>query len=259
MRVAAGLVSLCLTLFLLGGGCSREEEPPTPVKTEKVVKTIKRPPPEEAPMPSPTPEVKVEQEETQGEEVKVVSVEEKAPKKTEAVSEEIETVLEEVGYYKVRSGDSLFTAAAREDVYGDPLKWPALYRLNMSKLENMTLGEDFPERSLPEGLMLKIITPEEVKENLKNRANNFWVINVRSSTNKGKIIPPAISLIKNGYPVYITRATVKGKDYMRLRVGFFQTRSQANEEGKKIMALLSLADSWANKIGPKEFEEFARY
>jgi hypothetical protein len=55
-------------------------------------------------------------------------------------------------------------------------------------------------------------------------------------------LPTAIRLVNDGYPVYLTRAKVKGKDWMRLRVGFFKNRTEATTEAKKIMGLLKLAD-----------------
>jgi L-asparaginase/Glu-tRNA(Gln) amidotransferase subunit D len=267
MKVAAGIVSVCVALFLLGGGCSKEEEPTVPAKEIKVVKTIKKPVSEKSAVPSTTQEVEEKQAEKQqekqeektGEEVKVVAVQQIAPKDLEKVSKEIETVVEQEGYYIVKGGDSLASVAAKENVYGDPLKWPVLYRLNTDKFVNIPLGGDFPDRNLAEGVMLKMITSGEQEENLKTRANHFWVVNVLSSTKTEKIIPSAIRLIKDGYPVYITKATVKGKDYMRLRVGFFNSKDQAHTEGTKIMAMLKLTDSWTNKIGPTEFDEFARY
>lgn len=263
MKGTAGIVSICMALFLLGGGCSKEEEPTVPAKESKVVKTIKKPVSEKSAVPSTTQEVEVKQAEKQqektGEEVKVVAVQQIAPKELETVSKEIETVVEEEGYYIAKSGDSLASVAAKENVYGDPLKWPVLYRLNKDKFVNIPLGGDFPDRNLAKGVMLKMITPEEQVENLKKRTHHFWVVNVLSSTKKEKIIPPAIRLIQNGYPVYISRAKVKGKDYMRLRVGFFNSKGQAHTEGTKIMAMLKLTDSWTNKIGPTEFDEFARY
>ncbi|UCF56860.1 MAG: SPOR domain-containing protein, partial [Deltaproteobacteria bacterium] len=82
---------------------------------------------------------------------------------------------------------------------------------------------------------------------------------VLSSPNKAEIIPAAIRLVKEGYPVYITRARVKGKDYMRLRVGFFEEKAEADTEGKKIMAMLNFPGTWTLKAGKQEFEDFGRY
>lgn len=258
MKVSATTISICLTLFLWCGGCSREEPPP--VQKIKEVKPIKIPAPEKAETSVTDEEEKAKTGVKEAEEVKTAAVEEKALTMPETDAREKETAMKEVtGYYTVKSGDSLSTIAAREDVYGDPSKWPILYRLNTDELGELKLGEIFPDRELPEGVRLKIISPDEVRENLKTRAHNVWAVNVVSATTNTKIIPPAIRLINNGYPAYITRAKVKGKDWIRLRVGFFKSRTEADTEGKKIMAMLKIADSWVTKTGKKELEEFGGY
>jgi len=258
MKVSAATISICLTLFLWCGGCSREEPPP--VQKIKVVKPIKIPAPEKAETSVTDEEEKAKTGVKEAEEVKTAAVEEKALTMPETDAREKEAAMKEVtGYYTVKSGDSLSAIAAREDVYGDPSKWPILYRLNTDELGKLKLGEIFPDRELPEGVRLKIISPDEVRENLKTRVHNVWAVNVLSATTNTKIIPPAIRLINNGYPAYITRAKVKGKDWIRLRVGFFKSRTEADTEGKKIMAMLKLADSWVTKAGKKELEEFGGY
>ena len=85
------------------------------------------------------------------------------------------------------------------------------------------------------------------------------MINIISATTKGDVIPPAIRLIKDGYKVYITKAKVKGNEWMRVRVGFFKNKTEADAEGQKIMTVLNFADSWTTKIGKKEFVEFGGY
>ena len=213
---------------------------------------------------------------------RVAAAEEKALKGPEAVEEKVlkgpEAVKEKVlkppekeakkketpkvngaGYYVVKKGDSLYNIAAREEVYGDRLNWPILYRLNMDKFDKIGSGEDFPKRNLTVGIRLKIVTPQEAKETLKKRAKNPWVINVLSATAMEQVNPTAIKLIKNGYLVYITRAKVKGKDWIRLRVGFFKDKAEADAEGKKIMGILNRADSWINKIGKRELAKFSGY
>jgi len=249
MKILATVISICLTVFLWCGGCSREEPPSPPAKEIEVVKIIKRPAPEKA-----------ETEVKEAGDVKTAAVEEKALKAPETDIREKEAAMEEVaGYYIVRKGESLSAIAAREDVYGNSLKWPILYRLNVDELGKLKLGEALPDWELPEGVRLRIISPDEVRENLARRVQNVWVVNVVSSTGKGKIIPVTIRLINNGYPVYITRAKVKGKDWMRLRVGFFKNRTDADMEGKKIMSMLNLVDSWVTKAGKEELEEFGGY
>lgn len=276
-------ISICLSFLLLGVGCSKEEQPPPQVQKPRVVKPIVKPAPEKIKT-SITGEEEMSKTEEQEEiEVKTAAVEEiiaEAPETTETGTTGKKTsevrvkkvVIEEkaaetpeppetteTGYYIVKKDDSLSSISGREDVYGDPAKWPIVYRLNMDNLGNLGLGENFPDRELSEGVRLKIITPDEARENLKKRANDLWVVNIISATTKGEVIPPAIRLIKDGYKVYFTKVKVKGNEWMRLRVGFFKNKTEADAEGQEIMAMLNFSDSWTTKIGKREFAEFGGY
>jgi cell division septation protein DedD len=82
---------------------------------------------------------------------------------------------------------------------------------------------------------------------------------VLSTPNKKEIIPATMRLLHEGYLAYITRTNIKGKDYMRLRVGFFGKKAEADAAGEKIKALLNLGDPWKTKAGKEEFKEFAGY
>jgi hypothetical protein len=275
MKVSITMIAICLALFFLGPGCSQEEQPP--VQKTRVTKRIEMPAQEEVetpvtveeakPKPEKTEEEKKEETEEKGkeqeqEEVKTAAVEEKTQKPPQPEIKEKEAATEpEAGYYIVKKGDSLAGIAGKEDVYGDRLKWPVLYRFNMDRLGNFHAIEDFPYRELPAGVRkLKIVTSDEARKNLKRRTDNLWVVNVFSTTStRGRIVSSAARLIKNGYPVYITSARVKGKEWKRLRVGFFGNRSEAAKEAKKMMAILNLVDSWLAKIVKKEFEEFGGY
>jgi cell division septation protein DedD len=62
-----------------------------------------------------------------------------------------------------------------------------------------------------------------------------------------------------GLPVYISRATVKGQRWMRLRVGFFTDRDSAMKAGKELQKILGQEDYWPVRIGPEETAEFAAY
>jgi len=250
-----------MILLVWGGGCSKEEQPAQPVKRTKVVKSIKksikRPPTKKAKISSAPKEVKTKPKRKVASKVKTVALKEKTSK---TVIKKKETKKKEgVGYYTVKKSDSLSSIAGREDVYGDTLKWPNLYRLNMDKLGGIKIAEDFPDRKLHEGMRLKIITPKELRKFQKKRADHLWVVNILSVSNEREVVPQVVRLIREGYPVYFTRVKVKGKDWMRLRLGFYKSKKEADTEGKKIMALLKLVDSWSVNIREKEFAEFCGY
>ena len=162
-------------------------------------------------------------------------------------------------HYVVKKGDTLSSIAAREDIYGGPLNWTVLYRLNAHALGGEVAGRDLPEKALDPGMRLKILTREEIQENLKKRSAHRWVVNVLSSRDYERIIPVAMELSRMGYSAYITRAEVKGKEWLRLRVGFLNTMAEAQKEGKKIGFVLRVRNLWPVKIGKKEFENHAGY
>jgi len=260
MKFSAIIFSICLTLLLWCVGCSREEPPSHSEKKHKVVMPIKKPAPEMVEMSLHSKQENNAKEETkEATKLTTAAIEEKTIKPPETDIMEKEVAVKEVPqYYIIKKGDSLSSISGRSDVYGDLLKWPILYRLNMDKLDTLQLREGFLKSELPEGVRLKIITPDKAKESLKRRLHNVWVVNVISSKTNDNIIPAAIRLIENGHHVYITRATVKGKNWIRLRVGFFKNKADANTEAKKIMSLLKLDNSWITKT-VKELNEFGGY
>ena len=260
MKVLATIMSISLTLFLLCMSCSREEPAPPPAQKTQVRKPVIMPPTEEAKIAITGDGEDAKTEESEGGETKTAAVEEGALEAPEADTIEKEEEMEDViGWYVVKKGESLATIAAREDVYADPLKWPILYRLNMDKLAEWESAEGLPHKEVPEGLRLRILSPDEIRENLKGIGQNVWAVSVLSGPTDREIIPAAITLIRNGYPVYITRARIEEKDWMRLRVGFFENKNDADREGKKIRSLLNLHDSWITKVGKQEIEEFGGY
>ena len=257
MKVSTTIIFICLTLFLWYGGCTQEESPPSPSKKQKIVVPIKKPVPEKAQTPLQSTVEKIKEETKEATDSKTAAVEEKAIQPSATNAKEKEAVTKEVsGHYIVKKGDTLSTIAG--DVYGDPLKWPILYRCNLNKLDTLQVGEGFLERELPEGVSLKIITPDDKKENLKRNAQNIWSVNVLSATNLTNIISSTIMLTRNGYSVYITSTKVNERDWVRLRVGFFKNKAEANLERKRINALLNIDNSWIAKAG-KEIEEFGCY
>jgi hypothetical protein len=123
----------------------------------------------------------------------------------------------------------------------------------------MSMTEDFPDKVLPEGIKLKFFTQEEVRNNLEERGKKQWAVNLLSSPIRKEVVPPVVRLIRAGYPVYITRANVKGTNYMRVRVGFFEGKTEADSEGRKLIELVKLSDFWTLRVREEEVREFGGY
>ncbi|MFO7736887.1 MAG: SPOR domain-containing protein [Desulfatiglandaceae bacterium] len=274
------LFSLFLA-FAFAGACS--EQAPQEIQETKVVVPIERPPAERHPVPS-TPHVTTA-DEFALEIPQMAALEKEQPARPSPVQEpEEQTAAKEADdHYIVQKGDTLAKIAARSDVYGDPMKWPSLFRLNQEKLGSMRVAEAFDVKwsslfklktdtadgtkvleafdreTLPEGLRLKFFTEEEIRKNQADLAQKNWVVNVLSSQNAEDLVPPAIVLMKSGYSIYISNAIVKERKWMRLRVGFFPTRSEAMAAGKEILSILNTDETWVTQVAHRELEEFGGY
>jgi hypothetical protein len=166
---------------------------------------------------------------------------------------------EEEKIYPTKKNETLSEIAAMADVYGDPLKWILLYRYNREAFNGIGKDERFPGRQLPADIKLKVIPRGDAGKALKAGSRDHWVVNVLSSPEEIKIIPDAVTLADNGYPAYITKANVKGQDYMRLRVGFYDDKARAEDAGQKIAAILNVSDIWVTRADESEYKEFGIY
>lgn len=239
MKRACLSISTLMILSLLLTGCSREKPSSNPAQKAVVKEPITIPvekktamQPQSPDNPSPIPDA-------------AKPGENKSP------------VTQEKEFYIANGDESLAAIAAKKDVYGDPLKWILLYRYNRSAFDQMIKDESFPDRPVPTGARLKLVSPSDIKKS--SSSGNHWVVNVLSFPQQEKIVHEAVTLVDNGYQVYIIKANVKGVDYLRLRVGFFNEKTAAEGEGGKITALLNISDVWTTKPDEAEFKEFGGY
>ncbi|MDY6881291.1 MAG: SPOR domain-containing protein [Thermodesulfobacteriota bacterium] len=271
-------------LFLLVGACISEEEPE--VERPKVVVKIKNP--ERSKPLQEAAEAKQTEAKSESEIVPPVidtPEEEKPPVSltTDHESRPAKVERDDKGIYTVQEGDTLATIAGRKDIYDDPGKWPSLFLLNIDVLGEMKMtdhfdvkwskvfsletsgtdglkaAEDFEKGELTKGLRLKFVTQDKAAQNVIKLGPRHWVVNVASSQNPKKIVPSAIALMAHGYRAYITKAFVKEQQWLRLRVGFYEKRSEAEEAGKKIMSILKIRPPWVVKIRQIELEEYGGY
>jgi hypothetical protein len=256
MRVSAPVLLCCLTAFLFFDSCSGQEDLPPPRETQKVVKPV---PKAETVKVNPAPAAAGEKPPAEKKAEETIVVAEKTGKADDLPKEQKVPEGVEGGYYVVKKGDTLAAIAARKDVYQDHLKWPILLRFNLDQLSHLPADADFQDKELPSGMKMKIVMPRNVKPSSKKGGDRIWVVNVLSSKTSDKIVPPAVTLIEKGYPMYIARADVQGEAWMRLRMGFFAKRAEADELGKKIKDLMNFKDSWTARVDKKEYEEFGGF
>lgn len=166
---------------------------------------------------------------------------------------------EKDGFYTVEKGDSLSKISEKNIVYGNPLKWTSLFRLNMDTFKEMELSREFHIKELPEGLSLKFVTSSAASEFLSGFGKRIYSVNVLSAETSKRINLYATKLLTEGFNAYICTGTVGDKEWMRLRVGFFKSRSEAAEVGKQISLLLNGTKMWVVEISKSEAIDYCGY
>ncbi len=297
MRISYALSCILILALIIFSSCSGEEEAPKPVQRIpiKIVRPMPIPPPEkqvsspevegekgEQPqteakdesiltakeMPADKPKealVSSPEAKTQDEASKITRTEDKGQgEKALAETGQGEVIKEaskksEAAYYKVEKGEGLLSIAAKKEVYGDPLKWPILYRYNMDVLGSVKVENFSPTMALPEGMPLHVISLKESRERQKKLTLGNWVVNVLSvSEDKAEELnSAALKLLKGGYSPYITRAKIKDKYWLRLRIGFFKDKAGASKDTEKLKCLLGFSNFWITEADKAEIEQFS--
>lgn len=243
--------TIILVTLMLAAGCSKEEDTDSAEYNTFVRKPIKVTASSSTEKPSPSAVV---------EDASVNTPEDidKGTEESDSATEQ-DSSQKKQAQYIVQDGDTLVKIATRKDVYNDHLKWAVIYRDNREILAGHKKRPYFPDTGLTKGMILNYTTDDEFQLNLLKQQGNHYVINVLSSPDIEKINPITVKLIDKGFFTYITGTKVNGKDWYRLRVGFFNTRSDAQETGQKIKGLLGISEIWAVKIEDNEFREFGGY
>ena len=243
--------TIILVSLMIAAGCSNGEDSDFQEANTSVRQAIKLPASTDDGKPD-SPAAAEDLSKTRPEDIK------NRVKKAEAEIRQV-TPEKKEGQYIVQEGDSLPGIASKKDIYNSHLKWSILYRENRKALASYKTRKDFPDTRLSSGMILKYITNDDLKKNLQGRSRDLYVINILSSPEMGKIIPHTVKLIDNDFFTYITGIKVNGKDWYRLRVGFFPTRADAWETGQKIKDILGISEIWAAEIEDDEFREFGGY
>lgn len=178
--------------------------------------------------------------------------------KREATLEERTLKRGDEKYFIVNKGNSLASISGRKDVYGNPLKWPILFRINQDKFKGIPILKNFPQKPIQENLaLIKVVSSEMAERKTEEMNEKAWVANVMSCLSAEELTLPAIRLSREGYKVYIVPTKLKGKQWYRLRIGFYSSYKEAKKASEKIKTMLELNDAWVINIDKDELTEFA--
>lgn len=124
------------------------------------------------------------------------------------------------------------------------------------KPEPVKTAEKAPARSVEKSVTT---APQKTRTTVASKApsRGTWALNVASFTN----LPEAKKLRGNlkalGYNSYITEFTKDSVRWYRVRVGFYQTRTQAENIGKKIKQRFRVQTPWVVKPPKEEVSAYA--
>ena len=133
--------------------------------------------------------------------------------------------------YLVKKGDTLEKIAARPEIYSDGRKWYLIYYMNREELMAVRAApERKPRQALAPGTMLAVMRPGEARQRgrgLAGRDRVFWIVNVRSSLDPGRLDGLIVGLADRGFFPYITTFQRNSRTWYRLRIGFFPSQDAA--------------------------------
>ena len=123
-----------------------------------------------------------------------------------------------------------------------------------------------PEKSAAEVILLgkkeEVVKKEEVikekevtkKEEIQKKEN--WVVHVASVKTVEQAMIYKERLMAAGFPAHSIPAKVRGEDWIRVRVGFFNNREEAQKTGNEVeKKLIAKGPYWIAKVSKKEMED----
>ena len=156
---------------------------------------------------------------------------------------------EEEKSYIVEEGDSLWKIASKKAVLGNPWKWKTILIQNKEKINYTIFSEETGEWKVMvdagKRLIVKSEDTEKVKTSFDRTKKKRYAVQLMSlnTDQLEKAVDVVKMLIKEGYHAYLyrTREKIKSRSlskpqhFYRIRVGFYETESEALAVGEDIV------------------------
>ncbi len=99
------------------------------------------------------------------------------------------------------------------------------------------------------------VTPAKKQEIPPPASSKGWAVQVNSCRSYTQAKNLQERLRNRGLGAYITEATIKGEKWYRVRIGFYSTKEEAVETGKKVVSEFKTKDYWPIQPPKKEIEK----
>jgi cell division septation protein DedD len=153
--------------------------------------------------------------------------------------------------------DAVRSASTRSDevvVAAKPADGPPL-RLNPKP--EVEAAVESEQADLVEAAPPVTEAPEQAPEQAAPRTyDKVWAINALSSQDEDRVNDLLAALRAEGLHVYSYPAQVKGQTWLRVRVGFFESRAKAETVGRRVAKKHELPEPWIVMPGPSELDKY---
>jgi cell division protein FtsN len=99
------------------------------------------------------------------------------------------------------------------------------------------------------------VTPAKKEEIPAPTSSRRWAVQVNSCRSYTQAKNLQKRLRDRGLGAYITEAIIKGEKWYRVRIGFYSTRKEAVETGKKVVSEFNTKNYWPIQPSKKEIEK----
>ena len=86
--------------------------------------------------------------------------------------------------------------------------------------------------------------------------DKIWVVNTLSTRELDRVKEVFTALPKKNYAIYAYKTNVNGKEWFRIRIGFFTSRQEAEEVGQRLAKEYALPEPWVVRPGPQELATY---
>ena len=182
--------------------------------------------------------------------------------KEENLTSEQEDVAPQTSVRTVTDDTPASGMTSEDDVKTSTLSKQNQTNTQLRQTETMEPGTDTAVKAQQVGNQLNInyLSPESLMldqpRDLKGKAGKVWVANVLSTQDPNKLRETYDSIMKEKIVVYAYETEVKGEKWYRIRIGFFNSKAEAQEAGREMAGKYGLPEPWIVKPGPQELSKY---
>lgn len=154
----------------------------------------------------------------------------------ERITSSVADVVKPSRSYTVREGDNLWAIARKGELVDNPWEWRKIVVQNKDKIEYAFISQDTGDWKvmMETGQTLEVSAPDKPDPGTPIKKKFALQLLSAPESHMNRALKIVKMLLGDGYYAYLYRIEVKGEQYFRVRVGFFETKGEAQRAGVDI-------------------------